>query len=263
MKHKYLAPVILLSLLPSLETQAQIAYCDMPSYGYTEPICHVIFADIDNVSPGDLDAPDTEDFTNLTAHVVAGESYTITAYGNTGGDWANTIRVYFDWDRDGIFETAILIGEIEDSECDTPVSTTITVPANAQPGASRMRLLKKFLSSDPSPNDGCTAGSSFGQAEDYTVEVSVSIGIQEEDMPLATLFPNPATDGPVFIRLNKDLSGPLLEIHDLTGRLVHRKELTLAAGTTIPLPVEVLKAGQYFVSIRSDSGHWTERLVIH
>src|SRR5690606_2007716 len=48
----------------------------------------------------------------------------------------------------------------------------IDVPAGALEGNTRMRVMKKFLAGDPSPNDGCTGGSSFGQAEDYTINVT-------------------------------------------------------------------------------------------
>lgn len=254
-------PFLALGVTASIGADAQV-YCDMPTFSWPEPICHVTFAQIDNTVANDLTGPSALDFTDQVALVEAGQSYTITVTGNTSGSHVNSIRAYFDWNRDGIFDTAVLIGTIQASNCEGPISTSVTVPADAVPGTSRMRVMKKYLEGNPSPNDGCAAGSSFGQAQDYSVTVSGTTGIAQYEAPPVTVYPNPATTGSVFIRVARDLPGSRVEVRDLTGRLVHGSQVDLIAGQALPLAVGQLTPGQYFLAIIGKTGQWTERLAV-
>src|SRR5690606_26838582 len=91
--------------------------------------------------------------------------------------FVTSVRAYIDWNQDGDFadpDEYYFIGIIENSTGTDGIQAIadIDVPAGALEGNTRMRVTKKFLAGDPSPNDGCTGGSSFGQAEDYTINVT-------------------------------------------------------------------------------------------
>ena len=149
-----------------------INYCTASS-STVEPITKVIFAGIDNASTG---TDGYEDFTAIVAEVAEGETYTFTAEGNTGGNYKNHFTVWVDWDQNGVFDPEELyeVGFIENSTGadGKQVVYDITVPADAASGETRMRVRKNYGNPYTSP----CGTNSFGQVEDYTVNVGGSTG---------------------------------------------------------------------------------------
>ncbi|WP_310990956.1 GEVED domain-containing protein [Aequorivita marina] len=151
-------------------------YCAI-DFSTVEPITLVNVADIDNRSSEVIDgSPAHEDFTAIVGNMEAGETYSVALEGNTGGGFTNSFTVFIDWNQDGSLDGAderYDIGTIQGSTGTDGQQATadITVPSGALEGPTRMRVVKKFGSTYPV--DSCT-GTSWGQAEDYTVNVSAS-----------------------------------------------------------------------------------------
>jgi|GEM_PF-1560042 len=140
-----------------------------------EAITYVEFAGIENTSsPNSFVA--VENFTGVTpGEVTAGETYDITLKGNTVGEWINYFTVYFDWNHNGDFSDdgeSFNIGAIENSNGtdDEEATGSIAIPETALPGLTPMRVFKLF---DEFPSDPCSSDDSFGQVEDYLVNVTV------------------------------------------------------------------------------------------
>lgn len=163
-------------------------YCTVTGNVYTEPITRVVFADIDNSSSVSTSAPNHEDFTSIVGNVNTGESYLMEVEGFTDGNYTNYITAWIDWNQDGVFDEAserYNIGTIVNSTGTDgkKASETISVPAGALEGNTRMRVMKKLASY---PNDACTSGSSFGQTEDYTIHVTTEPDGPEYCIPAGT-----------------------------------------------------------------------------
>lgn len=147
-------------------------YCNVTFPSAVEPISRVVLAGLDNAS-SPTSGPALEDFRAVTpgAVVSLGGVYPIEVEGNTGGNYTNRIRVFIDWNRDGVFgpgESYVLSDLVNSTGTDGKKSTgEITVPGDALLGETRMRVIKRF-STVPDPCN--TAG--FGQAEDYTITVN-------------------------------------------------------------------------------------------
>lgn len=146
-------------------------YCSVTFPSGTEPITNVTFSNINNTSPAATSAPVMENFLHLTANVVIGQSYPISVQGNTNGTFTTHVNVYIDWNGNGSFNDAgemFYIGTIYSSTGTDGVAATgtITVPNTATPGATRMRVIKKFNTQADACN---TAG--YGQSEDYTINI--------------------------------------------------------------------------------------------
>jgi hypothetical protein len=145
-----------------------------------EPITLVEVAGISNVSDPVIDgSPAHEDFTAISGNMEEGMSYPIALEGNTGGGFTNSFTVFIDWNQDGILDNAserYEIGTINGSTGTDGQQATnnILVPAGVTAGPTRMRVIKKFLASYAP--DSCTPGSGFGQAEDYTINVTAGGG---------------------------------------------------------------------------------------
>ena len=140
-----------------------------------EPITLVQFAGIDKASAATLGGTSHENFITTQGNVVAGGSYQINLKGNTGGNVTNRFVVFFDWNNNGVLNDAGEVYEITETitnstGVDTKTAThTILVPANATVGPKRMRV-KKILGTANYLNP--CFGAPYGQAEDYTVNVS-------------------------------------------------------------------------------------------
>jgi GEVED domain/Secretion system C-terminal sorting domain len=161
----------------SFTTEADpfVPYCSSINYSSDiEPITSVNFAGINNTSDDEIGgSPSIQNFISLVGTVATGIPYTMTLKGNTGGSFTNNFRVFIDWNKDNDFADAgetFNAGTIASStgtDAITAVST-ITVPATALLGTTRMRVKKLFGTT--SIDDACLGGG-FGQTEDYTLNV--------------------------------------------------------------------------------------------
>jgi hypothetical protein len=157
-------------------------YCAVTGGATVEPITIVEFADINETFPTPVGGPTHVDNLSIIGNVTPGETYTIVLGGNTGGNWTNSFRVYFDWNQDNDFTDdgeGFYVGTIVNSDGSPGSQTTsisIDVPADATEGTTRMRIVKRFTGADGSIGDPCVIGSSFGQARDFTLNVGAGGG---------------------------------------------------------------------------------------
>lgn len=236
-------------------------YCPMPTFPYVEGICQVSFAGFNNAN-SDFESS-TINMTDMWAQVNQGQSYTLSVAGHTEGNYANSIRAYFDWDGDGSFETALLVGVLTNDNCMQMASTTVAVPANASTGLGRMRIIKHYDTNTPQPNDGCTAPSPYGQTHDYSVYVhpGTFAGIEEQSIHKWDLFPNPSAVRSFHIMAAASIANATLEVRDLLGRIIHSSLLDLPQGGQHIVALDPsLDAGRYLVIINHPDGrdfrHW-------
>ena len=205
-----------------------------------EPICNVTFANVDNESPSEgPDLPGYEDFTDITAELVAGNAYLLSVTGNTSGDYTNYVSAFFDWDGDGNFETNVPVDSLVNTACDTTISVMVTVPMDAAP-ASRMRVVKDYSEFPVAP----CASYFFGQAEDYSIEVTMPVGVSNISTRDFSVYPNPATTE-LFIASAKGVPAQV-KVYDVLGHLVLEQRATdrLAIGQLAPGSYSALIFGQ-------------------
>ncbi len=136
-------------------------YCDAGG-GCDEYISNVTFGTINNSSSCDGYA----DYTSMSTMVNKGESYDITV---TNGNvyTSDDLGVWIDWNIDGDFDDP---GENVVCEADNSGQGTfsITVPADATPGETVMRVRIKYSGSDCGDPCGTTQ---YGEVEDYGIYV--------------------------------------------------------------------------------------------
>lgn len=184
-------------------------YC-VPLFSDTvEPISRVQFADIDNVSNPDINgSARIEYFLDIIANVETGNTYTITLEGNTGGEYENHFKVFIDWNQNMILDDDGEIYEIgtifNSNGMDGEQATNeIEIPADALTGNTRMRVLKNF---NPILQGPC-GGYTYGQAEDYTINVSATAGLDDRNESKFAFYPNPVNN-----ILNFSSSSPVYEV---------------------------------------------------
>jgi hypothetical protein len=137
-------------------------------------------------------------FTTTSANVTAGTSYSLGySAGFRSGYSANEFwKIWIDWNRDGVFSDATELVVNRSSTSSANLTTTITVPASARNGTTRMRVSMKWNSAQTS----CETFS-YGEVEDYNVLISGGT-TRETNLDIAgdettndlQMFPNPAHD---------------------------------------------------------------------
>lgn len=153
-------------------TSSLAAYCTQ-TFTTVEPITNVTFAGINNTTSNTVDGtPASEQFCS-TAYVQQGLSYSISLKGNTDGNYTDYFRVYIDWDQNGTFgnnaNEIYDLGTITNSTGIDAVTltATITVPAIATLGNTKMRVIKNY-----NAYTGPCASNTYGQSESYLVNVT-------------------------------------------------------------------------------------------
>lgn len=225
-------------------------YCEVTGNSSVEPISRVVFADIDNSSDPNGTEPH-EDFTHITGHVEAGETYGFAGEGNTAGAFTNYFTVWIDWNRDGVFDEdteRYNIGTIFNSTGTDGQQATadIDVPADAVPGRTRMRVMKRFSAY---PNNSCTSGSTYGQTEDYSIEVSGGGTSGGGECEISTLYAggnNGSAGGAVYFDVT--VAGRDLEITDLDMNI---------GNSGVPFTVEVYTLEGTYAGNETDQSLWT------
>ncbi len=181
---------LLVTLLFAMVGYAQTfpePYCGPLAFTFgVEPITLVNFAGIDNASDAATGGEnDHEDFTDQTANVVAGTTYSITLKGNTDGGFTNRFIVFIDWNQDNDFDdageaypiAATIMGST--GEDDISAVGSISVPTTALGGTTRMRVKKLYSTADYT--NPCIGGG-YGQVEDYSVAVTIPTCLGPSDL---------------------------------------------------------------------------------
>lgn len=150
-----------------------ISYCSTTYPSGVEAITNVTFAGINNTTSNGTSGGNQEIFCN-EGNVLTGNTYSISLNGDTAGAFYNYFRVYYDWNKNGVFTDAgesYDIGAIYNNNgTGTPATSTILVPVGATAGKTTMRIIKRYNGYGTSCNN---AG--FGQTEDYIINVTVPV----------------------------------------------------------------------------------------
>lgn len=108
-----------------------------------------------------------EDFTSISTDVMPGSTYSASISCGSTGSWVEHYWVYIDWNPDCNLQGSGEAYDLGNASGINTLTQNITVPAGATPGATRMRVIIKYAS-DPT---SCEEGFSYGQVEDYTINV--------------------------------------------------------------------------------------------
>lgn len=139
----------------------------------------VAFAGIINASGCSTDG--YELYTTPVGSAMKTQTYPITVRVQDGG--TEYVSVWIDYDHSGTFDTSEykFIG----SGNDVTLTNTITIPANALTGVTRMRIRDRFTA-QLNNDQACFDGFTYGETEDYLLNIV--------DLPACT---NPPTAGTV------------------------------------------------------------------
>ncbi|WP_139856402.1 T9SS type A sorting domain-containing protein [Aequorivita sinensis] len=215
--------------------------------GWVEPITRVVMADVDNTSSATSTVP-LEDFTSTVINAEVGASIDVALEGNTEGPYDNFFTVFIntagtgeEWSTFEAFE----IGSINGSTgTDGQQATaTITLPNSLEEGEYLLRVVKNF---DISPLDPCV-NYAYGQAEDYTLNIGGTVGVNDFSNVKFTYYPNPMGDE---LKLNSKENIETISAFNLLGQEV----LSNHKISNSKVNVSELTAGTYIFKITFENG---------
>lgn len=222
-----------------------LVYCEAWG-GCDQFISNVQLGSIDNSS----DCTEYGDYTNMSTQLDPGETYTLgmTIGSASSGD---DIGVWIDFNQDGEFgEEENLICEMNNSQGNFDFE--ITVPEDAVPGMTRMRLRVKYWGDNCEP----CGSSTWGETEDYSVEIMDPTNVSMHAQAAPSVFPNPAKDK-VMIQ-----SGVVIKqyrVYSFTGQmLLHGTPEACNAG----IDLNGLKPGIYLLRIETKHGFHAQQLMV-
>jgi serine protease len=201
-------------------------------------------------------APSGEGYQNLTQSlllspsVVRGETYPVQLKpGFLNGPLKEYFRVFIDFNQDGDFADAAELAFDPGFASEAAVNGSIFVPADATPGMTRMRVLMRYSQNNISPPAACGVFT-YGQVEDYCLQIVENAVNTEEEAPAAAtfrLFPNP-TEG-FFTLLREDAADAAsMFVTDVLGREVYR---TADLGTALQVDAGNWSPGIYLLCVQS------------
>ena len=214
-----------------------------------EKITNVTFADINQSSTA---TAGYEDFTTTVGNVTAGSTYTFTAT-FTGTSYASDqVLVWIDLNNDKDFND---VGEqvLVTATKKSPWTGSITIPATATIGATRMRV--RLHDSSLTPNTTPCGTSSFGQVEDYTLNIG-TLAVSDVSKNGIKAYPNPVKDIFTIETQGKIKS---LKVYDVTGKQLLTKDINEAKSQ---IDFSRFNSGVYVVTTTMEDGSTTSTKVI-
>lgn len=220
-----------------------VTYCSASASNTAdERIGNVKFGTINNTSTG---AAGYENFTSVSTNVTRGSAYAISVTPVwTSTNYNEAYAVYIDYNGDGDFADSGELVWSKAGSTTTPVTGSITIPATASLGSTRMRVMMQYNSV---PSSSCGTYT-YGQVEDYTLNiVSSGKGDLLDTKNLITdikLYPNPVRD---ILNVSNAASEDY-KIFDMGGKLINSGKLQRGS-----VNVSSLIKGAYMIQIGETS----------
>jgi hypothetical protein len=240
-----------------------INYCnssgDDGTYFY---ISNVNFGSINNNSANSNTG--YSDYTSLNTSLVLGTSNAISiAKFFTGSYYRLATSVWIDYNKDGDFEDAGEKVLSNGASSVTPITANINIPATASIGSTRMRVISKYYSTSGLTADDPCESFSYGEVEDYTVNIIDStLGIEDEILNTFTMYPNPSATGEVTIKMPNEINEFTVSVSNLLGQQVLTKKFNRVYNNIHTISTAHLKEGVYYVSVKTDLGKATKKIVL-
>jgi|GEM_PF-6329698 len=234
----------------------QGSYCtyDLGGSGSDITAVSVVGTTLNNVAPRNA----TSSYTQFSG---AGSNTGVLTWGglntiNVTTSNSDIISMWIDYDHNNSFDAGewTLVSAASGARV---ASASFFIPTTALLGQARMRIRTRSAGTVNYSTNACTNFSS-GCTEDYTITIDRTSGSVDAKQDAFKVYPNP-TRNLIHVEVPGFNTGTL-SIVDLVGR--HIRTVSVS-GSKFTHYVSDLKAGMYFVSIKSDEGYaFTKQLVV-
>lgn len=186
--------------------------------------------------------------------MLQGETYTMTITSETEMTDQDDVRVWLDFNQDGTFVEAEEIGNTggEGLSEEGEFSFQFTIPEDMEFGTYRVRVRMAWLGGDDIEPCG---NKSYGEAEDYAVEVVDELGVDDAVFNQFTFYPNPVEN-----QLNLRAETPIenLKVYNLRGQEVLSETPN---SVEAQLQTQSLSTGIYLMKVKLQGVQKTYKLI--
>lgn len=230
-------------------------YCPMEESDNDEEwIAEVTINDLTN--PSGAGEEGYENFSGLSTDLEQGGTYDVSfTPGYSGQEWDEYFVAWIDFNHNGQFESNEQVFDAGDVTTET-VTGAIEVPEDATLGITRFRVSMAY---NGAPSE-CDLNSTFGETEDYCVNIVLATGIDELNAinDQWSITPNPANEM-ILLNIEESLLQDIetIDIMTQTGQLVQKVNIE-RINSMVRLDVTELASGMYFIALNSG----TERVAI-
>src|SRR5690606_6309383 len=166
-------------------------YCIPTFSDTTDYLVNFELEDIHNTDSG-FSAGGYGDYTAMSTDLNADETYTASITSSSGSG-NHAAAAWVDFDDDGLFDVSERVGTADGIGASETVDLPITIPADAAPGQHRFRVVYQYGFSLAAEDIDPCASASYGEAEDYTVNILGGTGTGSgntcEDAKVVTSLP--------------------------------------------------------------------------
>ncbi len=171
-------------------------------------------------------------------------------------------RVYIDYNGDGDFFDAGELAFDPGFPVTDAVEGTITAPASAWLGMTRLRVLMKYRGVSSNPPAPCEQFE-FGQVVDYCVVIEKAMEAADVGLrPQLRLYPNPAQHRMWVAWDGSQEEMARVRVFDTAGRLMLDQALMLIPAETAALDIATLPEGLFFVEMTVQSVPFFEKILV-
>jgi hypothetical protein len=235
-----------------------LSYCPSSGFAFEEWIARVAVGTLNNQSGG---GSGYSDFTGLSTELQIAQGHPITLQpGYPGEVFPEYFKVFVDLDQNGFFDGPGELAYDAGVLTTGPISGTLTIPADALEGSTRMRVVMAY--GDPTVT-GCI-GYEFGETEDYCVYlVDNTTGVGES--PTAGqlhVVPNPFTST-VTVSMNMSKADVVTcTVRALTGQALFTRTVAPTGGpASITIDLASLAPGTYLLEMQMDGERMVRKVV--
>ncbi|MES2398227.1 MAG: GEVED domain-containing protein [Bacteroidota bacterium] len=189
-------------------------------------------------------------------------SVTIGTCGTTA--YTSAFKIYIDYNKNGSFAEA---GEaVYTSDTATALTYTksgsFTVPTSAASGNTLMRVVN--TETDFANTIDSCGTYSFGETEDYLVNIPSLVGIEENEMlNTISVYPNPTTGLFNITASNANFTQLTISVMDIQGKEVfNTSDKNYSANYNKQINLEGLAKGIYYIRLNTGAGVKTQKLII-
>lgn len=232
------------------ETCQDLGYCqsmgESALYEWMESVEINDFSNVSGANGG------YENFTDETILLLAGSSPGFTlAPGYAGTTYNEHFVMWLDYNQNGEFEEDEMVYD-SGTGITTAVSGSFTIPDDAMPGATRLRIAMKYVAGSdwtaPAPAPEPCEVYEYGETEDYCVFIDNPTVSVERLSNQFSVYPNPAVSEIVL-----ELSGYAFpagglnyQITDMTGRRILENSFSTQRTS---IDIQSLNQGMYILNI--------------
>ena len=198
------------------------------------------------------------DFTAISTDLTISSSATITITPTwTSSVYSEGYSVWIDYNKNGDFSDAGEQVWTKTASQSTPVSGSFTIPTSATLGTTRMRVSLKYNGVPTS----CET-MQYGEVEDYSINIIDStLGVEDEILNAFKIYPNPVNNNLVKISLPNTIQKAAITISNALGQKVYIS-IVKDIYKVQTINTNNFKTGIYFVTVNSDKGKATKKLII-